>query len=169
MKKNLVLTGMMSVGKSTIGRSLSRKLNMRFVDLDRLIEKRESMKIKDIFQKKGEKYFRNLEKKIGLKSLKKENCVIALGGGAFIDRAIRRKVLKNCVSFWLDAKIETVLNRSKNLRERPLLDKNNLKDAFRDIYEKRKKVYNLANFKINCNKIGKSEVTRKIVKIYESQ
>ena len=72
---------------------------MRFVDLDRLIEKRESMKIKDIFQKKGEKYFRNLEKKIGLKSLKKENCVIALGGGAFIDRAIRRKVLKNCVSF----------------------------------------------------------------------
>ena len=169
MKKNLVLTGMMSVGKSTIGRSLSRKLNMRFVDLDRLIEKRESMKIKDIFQKKGEKYFRNLERKIGLNSLKKKNCVIALGGGAFIDRAIRRKVLKNCVSFWLDAKIETVLNRSKNLRKRPLLDKNNLKDAFRDIYEKRKKVYSRANFKINCNRINRSKATEKIIKIYESK
>ena len=64
MKKNLVLTGMMGVGKSTIGRSLSKKLNMRFVDLDKLIEKKESMKIKNIFEKKGERYFRSIEKKI---------------------------------------------------------------------------------------------------------
>ena len=71
--------------------------------------------------------------------------------------------------FWLDAKIETVLNRSKNLRKRPLLDKNNLKDAFRDIYEKRKKVYSRANFKINCNRINRSKATEKIIKIYESK
>ena len=64
---------MMGVGKSTIGRSLSKKLNMRFVDLDRLIEKRESSTIKEIFKKKGEKYFRNLERKIALKKLKQEN------------------------------------------------------------------------------------------------
>ena len=75
MKKNLVLTGMMGVGKSTIGRSLSKKLNMRFVDLDRLIEKRESSTIKEIFKKKGEKYFRNLERKIALKKLKQENSI----------------------------------------------------------------------------------------------
>ncbi len=69
----------------------------------------------------------------------------------------------------MDAKIETVLNRSKNLRKRPLLDKNNLKDAFRDIYEKRKKVYSRANFKINCNRINRSKATEKIIKIYESK
>ena len=160
---------MMGVGKSTVGKSLSKKLNMRFVDLDKSIEKREGMKIKEIFKKKGEKYFRSLERKIALKNLKKENYIVALGGGAFIDYDIRKEVLKNCVSFWLDARIETVFNRSKNLRKRPLLDKNNLKEAFRDIYEKRKRVYSRANFKINCNGINKSKVTKKIIKIYESE
>ena len=120
MKKNLVLTGMMGVGKSTIGRSLSKKLNMRFVDLDRLIEKRESSTIKEIFKKKGEKYFRNLERKIALKKLKQENSIIALGGGAFIDSHIRKEVLKNCISFWLDVKVEVVLSRSRSLKKRPL-------------------------------------------------
>ena len=63
MKKNLVLTGMMGVGKSTIGRSLSKKLNMRFVDLDRLIEKRESSTIKEIFKKKRRKILQKFRKK----------------------------------------------------------------------------------------------------------
>ena len=160
---------MMGVGKSTIGRSLSKKLNMRFVDLDRLIEKRESTTIKEIFKQKGEKYFRNLERKIALKKLKQKNSIIALGGGAFIDSHIRKEVLKNCISFWLDAKIEVVLSRSRNLRKRPLLNRVSLKDTFHNIYERRKKVYSLADFKINCNRIGRSKVTGKIVKIYESQ
>jgi len=114
LKKNLVLTGMMGVGKSTVGRFLSKKLKMRFIDLDKVIEKKTSMRIKDIFEKKGEKYFRNLERRIGIKSLKKENSIIALGGGAFIDTQIRRVVLKNCVSFWLDLKAEDAITRSKN-------------------------------------------------------
>ena len=84
---------MMGVGKSTIGRSLSKKLNMRFIDLDRLIEKRESTTIKEIFKEKGEKYFRDLERKMALKKLKQENSIIALGGGAFIDSQIRKEVL----------------------------------------------------------------------------
>ena len=169
MKKNLVLTGMMGVGKSTIGRSLSKKLNMRFVDLDRLIEKKESSTIKEIFKQKGEKYFRNLERKIALKKLKQENSIIALGGGAFIDSQIRKEVLKNCISFWLEVKIKVILNRSRNLKKRPLLNRVNLKSTFHDIYERRKKVYSLADFKINCTRISKSKVTGKIIKIYESQ
>ena len=160
---------MMGVGKSTIGRSLSKKLNMRFVDLDRVIEKRESATIKEIFRKKGERYFRNLERELALKNLKKENSIIALGGGAFIDRHIRKEVLKNCISFWIDVKIDVVLNRSKSLRKRPLLNKVNLKSTFHNIYERRKKVYSLANFKINCSKIGRSKATRKIIKLYESE
>ena len=122
-----------------------------------------------IFRKKGEKYFRNLERKIALKKLKQENSIIALGGGAFIDSHIRREVLKNCISFWLDVKIEVVLNRSRSLKKRPLLNRGNLKSAFHDIYERRKKVYSLADFRINCTRLGKLKVTRKIIKIYESQ
>jgi len=169
LKKNLVLTGMMGVGKSTVGRFLSKKLKMRFIDLDKVIEKKTSMRIKDIFEKKGEKYFRNLERRIGIKSLKKENSIIALGGGAFIDTQIRRVVLKNCVSFWLDLKAEDAITRSKNLRKRPLLNKSDLKNAYRNIYDKRKKVYNLANFRIDCTKITKSVLTEKIISIYENK
>ena len=66
-------------------------------------------------------------------------------------------------------KIEAILNRSKNLKRRPLLNKINLKSTFRDIYEKRKKVYNLANFKVNCTKISKLKLTEEIIKIYESE
>ena len=62
MKKNLVLTGMMGVGKSTLGKILSERLNMKFIDVDKLIEEKESMLINDIFDIKGEKYFREIEK-----------------------------------------------------------------------------------------------------------
>ncbi len=169
MKKNLVLTGMMGVGKSTVGRFLSKKLKMRFIDLDSVIEKKTSMKIKDIFKKKGEKYFRNLERRIGIEILRKRNSIIALGGGAFIDTHIRKIVLRNCISFWLDLKVEDVIIRSKNLRKRPLLNKSNLKDTYNNIYEKRKKVYNLADFKIDCSKITKTDLSEKIINIYENK
>ena len=169
MRKNLVLVGMMGVGKTTLGKIVSKMTNLKFIDTDANIEKICSMKISEIFKKKGEKYFRNLERKIALKNLKKENSIIALGGGAFIDFHIRKEVLKNCISFWLDVKTEVILSRSRSLKKRPLLNRGDLKNTFHDIYEKRKKVYSLANFRINCTRINKFKVTRKIVQIYESQ
>ena len=72
MEKNLVLTGMMGVGKSTIGKKLAQKLKLNFVDIDRVIQEKEKSKIKDIFQKKGENYFRKLEKRITIEELKKK-------------------------------------------------------------------------------------------------
>ena len=93
MKKNLVLTGMMSVGKSTIGKKLAMKLKYEFVDTDKIIEIKEKSTIKEIFKDKGENYFREIEKKITLEKLKKRNLVIALGGGAFIDELIRKEII----------------------------------------------------------------------------
>ena len=72
MKKNLVLTGMMGVGKSTVAKRLSKKLNLKFVDIDKIIEEKEKLRIKDIFKNKGENYFRKIEKTITLDILKKE-------------------------------------------------------------------------------------------------
>ena len=112
MKKNLVLTGMMGVGKSTIAKSLASRLKMKFIDTDKAIEKETLLTIKEIFEKKGEEHFRNIEKKIALNELNKANCVIALGGGAFMNREIREKVLKTAISFWLDLKINLILKRS---------------------------------------------------------
>ena len=89
MKKNLVLTGMMGVGKSTIGKKLAKRLKRKFVDIDKIIEIKEKNTIKEIFENKGEHYFRKIEKKITLEELKKNNLIIALGGGAFINTSVR--------------------------------------------------------------------------------
>ena len=82
MKKNLALTGMMGVGKTSIGKLLSKKLSIRFIDVDKVIENKFNISISKIFEKKGEKFFRKLEEKITLQQLKKNNVIISLGGGA---------------------------------------------------------------------------------------
>ena len=71
MQKNLVLLGMMGVGKSTLGKILAKKLNLNFIDTDTCIEKNCSMKISEIFRKKGEKFFRLEEEKEVAKAIKK--------------------------------------------------------------------------------------------------
>ena len=102
LNKNLILVGMMASGKSTIGRLLAKKLNLIFFDTDFIIEKKAKMKIVEIFQKKGEPYFRNLEKKIILNLLNKNNCVISLGGGAFINEAVRKVAQKDNTTIWVN-------------------------------------------------------------------
>ena len=168
MKKNLVLTGMMGVGKSTIGKKLAKKLKLKFIDIDRIIEIKEKSTIKEIFEKKNENYFRKIEKKITLEELKKNNLVVALGGGAFINMSIRRKIKDSCISFWLDLRVETLLNRLKNVTKRPLLHKNQLEESINKIYSERKKIYNESNFRIKCDSMNKDEIVYKIIKMYEN-
>ena len=92
-KKNLVLLGMMGSGKSIIGNLISKKLKLKFIDIDNVIEKEANMNIAEIFSKKGENFFRNLEEKITIKSLESSNVVISLGGGGFVNEKIRREVI----------------------------------------------------------------------------
>ena len=121
MKKNLVLTGMMGVGKSTVGKNLAQKLSYNFVDIDRTIESREGSTINLIFKNKSESYFRKLENEISLEKLKKKNTVISLGGGAFLNKSIRREIKNTSVSFWLDVDVSELIKRLKKTKKRPLL------------------------------------------------
>ncbi len=121
MSKNLILLGMMAVGKSTIGRILAKKLKLEFIDTDKSIEKENLMKIEKIFETKGEAFFRKEEEKTVQESLKKNNCVIALGGGAFMNKITRENILKNNISFWLADDIKTLDQRAKRNKNRPLL------------------------------------------------
>ena len=89
MAKNLILTGMMGVGKSTVGKNLAKKLKYNFIDIDKLIETKEKSSISLIFKNKGESYFREIENEITLQELNKDNSVISLGGGAFLNKSIR--------------------------------------------------------------------------------
>ena len=167
MKKNLVLLGMMAVGKTTLARIVAKKQKLEFIDIDKNIEKKNSMKISEIFDEKGEAFFRIEEEKEVLKSLKKNNCVIALGGGAFINETIRKDVLKNAISVWLDVNIKTLNERVKWNQKRPLLKKDDNAKILKELYDKRKKIYKLANHKIICNKLNKEKLAKKIIALYE--
>ena len=165
-KKNLILVGMMGSGKSTIGALISKKLNIKFIDIDNVLENDSKMKIAEIFEKKGESFFRNLEEKITLKLLNSTNSVISLGGGGFINEKIRKEVLKNNFSFWLNHDTRTLLNRIKKNEKRPIAF--NLSDSeLTELITKRTKIYSKAQFKINCHKLTKIEIVEKILKVYD--
>ena len=168
MKKSLVLTGMMGVGKSTIGKLVAKRLKAKFIDIDRIIERNEKKSIKRIFEDNGEKYFRKLEEKTTLKILKNNRTVIALGGGAFINNEIRQKVLSSCVSVWLKVDLDKLIKRYKRNDRRPLLEKKKINTDVKRIYQSRKKIYSLANFKINCDNIDKIKIVQKILNFYEN-
>ena len=158
----------MGVGKSTIGKKLAEKLKLKFVDVDKIIEIKEKSTIKEIFENKGEHYFRKIEKKVTLEELKKNNLVMALGGGAFIDTSVRREIKSSCISFWLDLDVESLLIRLKNVIKRPLLDQDKLEQSINKIYSERKKIYNESNFRIKCNSMDKNKIIYKIIELYES-
>ncbi len=168
MGKNLVLTGMMGVGKTTIGKILSKKLKYSFVDIDRIIEIEEGLSINSIFKNKGESYFRKVENDLTLSELKKNNTVISLGGGAFLNNSIRKSAKKFSICFWLDLPIEDLIKRLKKNRKRPLLLKKNTDDAVKKIYFERKKFYNEANYTIKCKSLTSVEIVNKIINLYEN-
>ena len=168
MRKSLVLTGMMGAGKSTVGKSLADKLSFKFKDIDRIIEFNEGCTIDIIFKNKGENYFRSLENKITLSSLKEANTVISLGGGAFLSNSIRRTVKHSSISFWLDVKTDILINRLKKNKIKPLLFRKNLNETVKKIYLERKKTYSEADFKIKCNSLKPELIVNKILDLYEN-
>ena len=157
---------MMGVGKTTIGKNLAKKLNYKFIDVDKLIEAKEGLSINLIFKNKSERYFRKIESEVTLVELKKENAVISLGGGAFLNNAIRKSAKKLTVSFWLDVPIDELIKRLKKNSQRPLLFKKNIEETTKKIYFERKKIYNEADFRIKCNYSKSSEVVNKILNLY---
>ncbi|MDC0850762.1 shikimate kinase [Candidatus Pelagibacter sp.] len=165
-KENLVFLGMMGSGKSSIGSLIAKKLRLDFIDVDKEIEKELGMSISKIFETKGENYFRKFEEKITLKILKINSTVISLGGGAFINKVIRKEVLKNHISFWLNWDNEILVNRIKNSKKRPLA-LNSTENELIDLIKKRSNIYSKALYKIKCEKLSKNEIVKKILKMYE--
>ena len=156
----------MGVGKSTIGKAVSKRLLMQFSDIDKIIENKLEMNIKKIFNQKGESFFRKYEEKITLQEIEKKNTVISLGGGAFMNSKIRQSVLLNSKSFWLDLNTKVLEKRLIKSKQRPLLNGENLTEVLKKIYNERKDTYAVANYRINCNKLSTSLIASKIINLY---
>ena len=167
LKKNLVLLGMMGSGKTSIGLMTSKKLQLDFIDIDIEIENQLGMKISKIFEVRGEKYFREIEEKITLKNLEKEEVIISLGGGGFLNNNIKREVLKNHLSFWLNWHYNTLVRRINYSKKRPLAFGVNRVELI-ELIKKRSNIYSKALYKIDCEKLSKTVIVNKISKIYET-
>ena len=164
--ENLVFLGMMGSGKSSIGLLVSKRLKFDFFDIDKEIEKKLGRKISDIFASEGEHYFRQIEEKITLKILKNSASVISLGGGSFLNKNIKKEVLENHLSFWLNWKSNTLINRIKDNKYRPLAFEATNNQLI-DLIKKRSNIYAESLYKINCEGCTKNRVVRKILDIYE--
>ena len=166
-KENLVFLGMMGSGKSSIGSLVSKNLNINFIDVDYEIEKKTGLEVSQIFEKKGEKYFREIEEIETLKILKNTNTVISLGGGAFLNNKIKKEVLNNHISFWLNWNVKTSVDRIKDSKKRPIAHKSSI-NQIEELIKKRSIIYSKAMYKIDCENLTKSEIVKNIIKIYEA-
>ena len=161
-KKNICIIGLMGSGKSIIGKDLSKYLNLEFYDTDKEIEQKTKKNITTIFNEQGESYFRDIEEKICVQLLNKNNCVISLGGGSITNKKIRNTIKQNCYTIYLKVKLSNLLNRLKSSNKRPLLNESlDRKQTLENLYNIRRKFYEKADFIVNNNK-DKFQVLEKI-------
>ena len=149
---NIVLCGFMGCGKSTVGKILARKRGMKFVDMDAYIEKKQGMKISEIFEKYGEPAFRDMEHQACKELSESEGFVIASGGGAFtFQRNVDVFKGKDKIVL-LDVPLAVISERLKNDKVRPLLQRPDKEQAMRELYKKRLPVYRKAADIVVCGK-----------------
>ena len=160
--KNVVLVGFMGTGKTAVGKALAKRLGMKFVDMDAAIEEREGMKISEIFDKKGEQYFRHVEKTVAKDISSQSGLVIAAGGGAVIDEENVRNFKSGGVIFCLVATPDRIFERTKWHIHRPLLNVSDPKEKISELLAKRAEYYARADYRIDTTDLTVDGVVDKI-------
>ena len=161
--RNIILTGPMGSGKSIIGKLLAKKLNYTFIDTDDLIESNEDISINEIFNKKGESYFRKLENNICKELSSKKNLVIATGGGIVLNPENIKYLRKNGIIVNLKSSVDTLWNRIKNSSNRPLLKVENPFEKLKKIVEEREEFYNNADIFIFTDDLTVEEIIDNLI------
>ncbi len=161
---NIYLVGFMGTGKTAVGRELAKKKKWRFVDLDELIELREGRTIPDIFSKKGEPYFRILEKRALKEVSREEKFVVACGGGVVINKENIKMMKESGIMICLKADPSVILKRTSRSVNRPLLNTDNPKGRIELLLKLRAPYYAMANKCINTSRFSVKEIVEKIVK-----
>ncbi len=162
---NIILTGFMGTGKSAVGRKLAKRLGMKYLDTDELIEKKEGSKIYHIFRKKGEPYFRKLEAVIVKKVSRLDNHVISTGGGVVLKDENIKALRRNGFIICLTANPEVILNRTGRIGERPLLNEPDSGKRIKELLRTRQAYYEKADFSVDTSNLALEEVIRKIEEV----
>lgn len=153
----------MGCGKTAIGTRLANQLSLPFFDLDHEIEALLGHSVSDIFEKYGEPHFREAERKIIARLLGGPPCILASGGGAFIQDDIRRLIKERAISVWLKADFDVLLERVSRKKTRPLLERGNKAEILRQLMEKRYPIYAEADITVNSSSGPHLTVVERVV------
>lgn len=160
----IVLVGLMGAGKSTVGRRLAVRLGLPFVDADNEIETAAGMSIPDIFERFGEAYFRDGERRVIARLMNGERRVIATGGGAFVDERTRQTILTQGFAVWLDAKPTVLADRVSRRDTRPLLRGRDPLAVLEDLARVRNPFYALAPLRVSSQRAPHDATVNAILK-----
>ncbi|MCE2509843.1 MAG: shikimate kinase [Alphaproteobacteria bacterium] len=144
----IVLIGLMGVGKSSVGRRLAARLKLPFLDADTEIEKAAGRTIEDIFEIHGEAHFRKGERRVIARLLSGPTCVLAAGGGAFLDPDTRALIRERGISIWLEGGLDLLVARVSRRPDRPLLKRGEPRDVLAKLIEERYPIYAEADLKV---------------------
>jgi len=161
--KNIVLTGFMGTGKTEVGMELARLLDIKLIDVDAEIERSQKMTIKEIFKQFGEPKFRELETEIIKKISENKNIIISTGGGAALKQENMDIFRKNGIIICLTAAPETILKRTSNNTERPLLQVENPLEKIKELLDFRKPFYEKADVMIDTEGKTPLEIAEEII------
>lgn len=153
MKDNIALIGFMGSGKTTVGKLLAKTMDMKFVDIDKVIEAHEKKSINDIFHEKGQNYFRDLEREVISQEALKNDCVIATGGGSILDNENIKRLKETSFIVFLNATIECLYLRLKDNATRPILNEaEDKRKLIEELLDKRKFLYQMsADYTVDIN------------------
>ena len=161
--RSIVLVGMMGAGKTSVGRRLAARLNLPFADADAEIEAGAQMSVPEIFERFGETYFREGERKVLARLMAEGQKVLATGGGAFMNEATRRRIAESGVSIWLKPDFDVLVRRVRKRSNRPLLQTSNPEETLRRILEERSPIYGQADLTIESREGPHDAVVEAIV------
>lgn len=164
----LALVGMMGSGKSTIGRRLARKLGVSFIDSDHEIELAAGRSINEIFADFGEEEFRNGERRVMKRLVTGGPCVLATGGGSFLDAETRQLIMGGCITVWLNAKLDTLVERTSRKNTRPLLLDGDPRKILADLLEQRGPIYAEAQIEVQSGSGPHDEVVARVMEALEA-
>lgn len=168
---NVILVGFMGSGKTAVGKELASALKYRFWDMDKWVEKKNGKSIPEIFEKKGEEFFRAEEKKALEWFNSKEKYVVSTGGGSWISPENRDWFLKKGWCVWLKVNAEQSLKRiGKNLRQRPLLSRTEKPaELVEKMLAERDPIYSLAHSRFDTNEKNPKKIALEMKKFIEEE
>lgn len=163
LDRPLVLVGLMGAGKSTIGRRLAKALGWNFVDSDEEIEQAAACSISDLFAIHGEAIFRDLEQRVIFRLLESPQLVLATGGGAWMQPALRQRIKEKALTVWLRADLDTLVHRVERRNTRPLLESGDKSAILQRLMDERYPIYAQADLTVQSADGPHDEVVRRVL------